>query len=243
MRSLLLSLYFFSAFSLFVANNCALTSAVGTGRLVRFVKTVTFFNRVKLPFITKSTGVGMTTEIVAPGTKLYSADEKTQQAGGLSWGPLDDIVMGGVSKTALEPGKFEGVFKGMVSTDNNGGFAGIRTKFEAPKDISSCKSFKLRVLGDGKRYKFIARDSEAWNGIAWSFSFDTSDQQWVDVTIPIKDLKPTKFARIVADSPPFNKKRLQGLQITLSKFEYEGKLNPNFAPGLFALNIDSIGVE
>jgi hypothetical protein len=174
---------------------------------------------------------------MSSGSVLWNADSSLQ------WGPLDDVVMGGVSKTNLVPGDFRGVFTGYVSEENNGGFAGIRTKLTAPMDCSDCSKFKLRVKGDGQRFKFIARDTNEWNGVAWSTSFDTDTDMWTDVTIKISELKPTKFARIVEDSPPFNKANLRGLQLTLSKFEYEGSLNPKFVPGSFRLEVESITVE
>ena len=47
----------------------------------------------------------------------------------ITWGPLDDVVMGGASRSDLQPGEqFKGIWKGEISTANNGGFAGIRTK-------------------------------------------------------------------------------------------------------------------
>ena len=209
-------------------------------RFFRFANTVSYFNKIKLPFIGRKTQQMTTAVQVSPGAVLWATSTPREQ---MEWGPLDDIVMGGVSKTALEPGQFVGIFKGIVSTENNGGFAGIRTKLLQPTDISACSKFKLRVMGDGKRYKFIARDDEAWNGIAWSFSFDTQDGKWIDVSIPIAELKPTKFARLVKGGQPFQKKSLRGLQLTLSKFEYEGSLNPKFTPGRFELNLAEIGVE
>jgi hypothetical protein len=41
------------------------------------------------------------------------------------------------------------------------------------QDMSSCRGFLIKVKGDGQRYKFISRDDDQWNGIAWSYSFDT----------------------------------------------------------------------
>ncbi|KAF9597541.1 hypothetical protein IFM89_019501, partial [Coptis chinensis] len=53
----------------------------------------------------------------------------------LPWGVLDDVVMGGVSEstfqvepTGSESGGPTGIFKGVVSTANNGGFTSIITK-------------------------------------------------------------------------------------------------------------------
>jgi Complex I intermediate-associated protein 30 (CIA30) len=48
------------------------------------------------------------------------------------WGPLDDVVMGGVSESGFEiragageAGGPAGVFSGAVSTSNSGGFASV----------------------------------------------------------------------------------------------------------------------
>lgn len=160
----------------------------------------------------------------------------------LQWGPLDDVVMGGVSKTALEPGQaFDGVWKGFVTSANNGGFAGIRTKLlRTPWDLSSCKGIRLRVVGDGNRYKFITRDDEEWNGIAWSYSFDTSRNTETTIQIPFTSLRPTRFARTMPGTLSFNQARVTALQLSLSKFEYDGALNPKFTEGEFLLSIKAI---
>lgn len=51
------------------------------------------------------------------------------------WGPLDDVVMGGVSQSGFEvrqgageQGQPAGVFSGQVSSSNNGGFASVNTQ-------------------------------------------------------------------------------------------------------------------
>ena len=86
----------------------------------------------------------------------------------LEFGPLDDVVMGGVSQSsfAITPAGI-GKFQGEVSTENNGGFAGVRSKALTPAlQLGSFQGLKLRVKGDGSRYKFIVRDSYDWNGCA-----------------------------------------------------------------------------
>lgn len=82
---------------------------------------------------------------------------------GPAWGALDDVVMGGVSAssfqispTAGEDGGPVGLFKGYVSTDNNGGFASIRSRnFEPVQDLSAYEGFEFRLKGDGHRFKFM----------------------------------------------------------------------------------------
>ena len=60
----------------------------------------------------------------AQSTKLSNGDILwSAKAPLLEWGPLDDVVMGGVSQSSFEVAGDIGKFSGMVSTDNNGGFA------------------------------------------------------------------------------------------------------------------------
>lgn len=157
------------------------------------------------------------------------------------WGAIDDVVMGGVSSSKI---KLEGVcavFTGVVSTENNGGFASVRTRnFDPPPDLSAYEGVELQIRGDGKRYKFIIRDSDRWDGIGYSYSFDTQPDQWITVKIPFTDLIPVFRAKTVEDAQGLNTKQIYSMQLMLSKFEYDGGLNPSFEPGEFRLEVASI---
>ena len=52
----------------------------------------------------------------------------------------------------------------------------------------------------------------------------------ITVRVPFQDQIPTIFARTVPDQT-FQKDNLVGLQLSYSKFEYDGDLNPNFELG------------
>ena len=204
----------------------------------RFLKTWTFYNSLKIPIISNLINPIKTDTIkVKPGDVIWSKDEKK-----VEWGPLDDVVMGGISKSDLNVGQiFEGKWTGFVTSENNGGFSGIRSKLFEPKiDASSCKGVCIRIKGDGNRYKFIARDDIEWNGTAWSTSFDTISNKFIDMKIPFTKLKPTRFSRTLTGVNPFNSKYLCGIQLTLSKFEYDGALNPKFTEGFFNVELESI---
>ena len=204
----------------------------------RFLKTASFYGafKPKLPFMKVAPTSG--SAVVKPGTLLWDIKSETTE---VEWGPLDDVVMGGASKSDLAPGgNFDGVWSGIVTTANNGGFAGIRSKIFSPfKDASLCRGLVLRVQGDGNRFKFIARDDTEWNGIAWSTSFDTKAGKTTEVKIPWSKLVPTRFAKTVATSP-FDTSKITGIQLSLSKFEYDGGLNPNFTEGPFRLEVEKI---
>ena len=116
-----------------------------------------------------------------------------------------------------------------------------------PLKLRGFRGLKLRVRGDDRtrRYKFIVRDSYAWNGIAWSQSFDATPADaaggWQEVELPFSGFTPTLFAKRVP-GVSLNTDEINTLQITYSKFEYDSELSPNFAEGAFALSIESISV-
>ncbi|KAJ4843937.1 hypothetical protein Tsubulata_017581 [Turnera subulata] len=148
----------------------------------------------------------------------------------LLWGSLDDVVMGGVSESTFlidttggENGGPTGIFKGAVSTANNGGFTSIRTKV-VPEDLSAYDGLELRLKGDGRRYKLIVRTSRDWDTVGYTIGFDTLEGQWQSIRLPFSSLRPIFRART----------------LMFSKFEYDGKLNPTFVEGAFQLPVSSI---
>lgn len=166
----------------------------------------------------------------------------TQPAQELSdlWGALDDGVMGGVSQSGMQLDATGARFSGTVSTANSGGFASVRTRnFQPPIDLSAFTGIALRVKGDGKRYKFMLRSETQWDGIAHCHSFDTEPDAWQTVNIPFTAFVPVFRAKTVADAP-LDASRIHAIQLMLSKFEYDGALNPTFQPGFFQLQVESI---
>lgn len=156
------------------------------------------------------------------------------------WGALDDVVMGGVSESGMRLKDGVAEFSGMVSTANSGGFASIRTRnFDPPLNLAECDGIELRIKGDGKRYKFMLRTETRWDGIAYCYSFDTVADEWITVRVPFAELIPVFRAKTVSGQA-FNPARITALQMMLSKFEYDGALNPHFAAGGFQLQIGSI---
>ncbi|OVA19989.1 NADH:ubiquinone oxidoreductase intermediate-associated protein 30 [Macleaya cordata] len=170
----------------------------------------------------------------------------------LAWGELDDVVMGGVSEskfqidpTGNENGGPTGLFKGVVSTKNNGGFTSIRTRnFSTPEDLSAYDGLELRIKGDGRRYKLIVRISTDWDTVGYTASFDAVKDQWQSIRLPFSSLRPIFRAKTVFDAPPFDPSKIVSLQacfyLMYSKFEYDGKLNPTFEEGPFQLPISTI---
>jgi uncharacterized protein YbjT (DUF2867 family) len=157
------------------------------------------------------------------------------------WGALDDVVMGGVSASNFQILEKTALFAGNVSTANSGGFASVRTKNFSPAfDLSGYAGVKLRVKGDGQRYKIFLRTESTWDGVGYSYSFDTVANTWIHIAVPFADLTPVFRAKSVKDCPPIDSSKVCSFQLMLSKFEYDGALNPKFNPGSFTLELESI---
>ena len=158
-----------------------------------------------------------------------------------NWGALDDVVMGGVSESGIRLGNEAAIFSGNVSTKNSGGFASVRTRnFEPTLDLSNYTGIDLRVKGDGNRYKFILRNETKWDSVCYCYSFDTVPNIEFTVRIPFAELIPVFRAKTVKNSQPFDPSQIASFQLMLSKFEYDGELNPKFTPGIFQIQIESI---
>ncbi|BAY36281.1 hypothetical protein NIES2111_06050 [Nostoc sp. NIES-2111] len=157
------------------------------------------------------------------------------------WGALDDVVMGGVSASNIQLVENTALFAGNVSTANSGGFASVRTRnFDPPFNLSGYEGVELRVKGDGQRYKLFLRTDTKWDSLGYSYSFDTVANTWINVRVPFAELVPVFRAKTVNDAPLIESSEVNSFQLMLSKFEYDGALNPHFSAGTFALQVESI---
>ena len=107
-------------------------------------------------------------------------------------------------------------------------------------DLSDYEGVELRVIGDGKRYKFIARCEGKWDGVGYCYSFDTIYDYPTTIRIPFKDLIPVFRAKTVREASQLDSARIYSMQLMLSKFEYDGELNAKFEPGSFKLEVEYI---
>jgi len=147
-----------------------------------------------------------------------------------NWRTMNDAVMGGKSKSAFylnEEGK--GVFKGVISTKNNGGFSFLRYRFEK-LNILGFKKVIIKLKGDGKGYQFRVKTSKNDQHSYTSF-FQTSGE-WQTMEINLSELLPV-FRGIKLKMPNFSE----------GQFEEIGFLIGNKINEKFELVIDRITLE
>ena len=117
---------------------------------------------------------------------LYNFTSKSNTK---DWYILDDAVMGGRSS-----GNFKinddghGLFFGIISLKNNGGFSSVRYQFKT-KDVKAYSKIKLRIKGDGKNYQFRLKTNSR-DYAAYVYEFETTSN-WMTIEIPFSELYPT----------------------------------------------------
>ncbi len=210
----------------------------------RFLQTLNFFDSIPVVSWLQHMVFGSTPPPPPqPQAGLIFDFSQPSSALNLVWGALDDVVMGGVSASSFQMQPDAALFTGNVSTENSGGFASVRTRnFDPPLNLTGHTGIELRLKGDGQRYKFLVRDEDSWDSLAYTYSFDTVPNQWIEVRIPFNLMTPVFRAKTVAGAKALNTARIRSLQLMLSKFEYNGALNPNFQPGEFQLWVRAIAV-
>ena len=134
------------------------------------------------------------------------------------WTVVDDVVMGGTSGGNMFLNeKQQGVFNGVVSLENNGGFSSVRHAFEK-KAIGKSKKIFLKVKGDGKKYQFrIKHKSSDYHSYVTTFE---TKKEWEIIAIEIKNLVPTFRGRKV-DLPNFDHKTLEQIGFLIANKKNE----------------------
>ncbi len=151
---------------------------------------------------------------------------------GRRWRVIDDGVMGGLSEGTWAVSQGLGVFSGMLSLENNGGFSSVRSDGVGPS-CSGVTSFLIRVKGDGRSYQFRVRDSMAFDGASYRMTFDTEAGVWQEIVLPLEGFEASFRGRVLGDYPA-----LAGEKVTTVGFLLADK-----QPGLFRLEVDWIKVR
>lgn len=121
-----------------------------------------------------------------------------------TWQIVNDDVMGGVSRSTFTMSTNRtALFCGVVSLENNGGFASVRSQ-PRRQDLSVFNAFSIRVRGDGRTYKFTARTETGFDSVLYQTNFTTKAGEWTEHRFAFADLTPTFRGRVLTDAPKFN---------------------------------------
>ncbi len=133
-----------------------------------------------------------------------------------AWQIVNDDVMGGVSTSRFElPTNGPAVFRGVLSLENNGGFASARSA-TLDQDLAGLKSFILRARGDGRRYKLTARTAPGFDTAVYQSEFTTKSNVWEEYRLPFQNFRPTFRGRVLPNLPPLDPAKLLAIGVIIA---------------------------
>ncbi len=146
------------------------------------------------------------------------------------WNVVDDQVMGGLSQGKMILNEHDnGLFKGYVTTENNGGFSSVRYAF-GKKDVSKFEHVVLKVRGDCKTYQFRIK-SDASQRYSYIQKFNTSGN-WQSIKLPFDSFYPAFRGRIL-DRPNYKGEAMEEIAFLIGNNRNED----------FSLEIEKIYLE
>lgn len=146
-----------------------------------------------------------------------------------NWVVVNDTVMGGRSSARLDINDSYLSFSGILSLENNGGFASIR-RVRGGKTWLSDKPIQIQVKGDGRDYQLRFRTNGLGDTVSYVVSFKTKAGESSVLQFNQSDFMPQFRGRMVRDAPALD----------FANIEQVGLLLADGNPGEFMLLVERI---
>lgn len=146
------------------------------------------------------------------------------------WRSIGDPIMGGLSRGELVVADGVGSFQGVVSLEQGGGFASVRSA-DGRYDLSGYEGLVLRLRGDGKRYGMRLRTTTSFDGVNYQVEFQPVASEWSDIVLPFSSFRPVLRGRVVPDCPALDPARIKSFGLIIARHQ----------AGPFQLEVASIG--
>ncbi len=146
-----------------------------------------------------------------------------------NWVIVNDTVMGGRSSARLDINDSYLSFSGILSLENNGGFASIRRVYNGKAWLSD-KPIQIQVKGDGREYQLRFRTKRQVDGVQYVASFRTKADETSVFQFNQSDFVPQFRGRIVRDAPALD----------FVNIEQVGLMLTDGSPGEFMLLVERI---
>jgi hypothetical protein len=133
-----------------------------------------------------------------------------------TWRAIDDVVMGGLSQSRMQPSAPGAAsFNGVVSLERGGGFASVRS---APRawPTAGAQAFVVCCRGDGRNYKFTVRTDDGLDGVQYQSRFQPPGGQWVEVELPVAGFVASFRGRPAAGAGPLDPARVRQFGLMIS---------------------------
>lgn len=163
------------------------------------------------------------------GRLLFDFTDPTATA---AWHPIDDRVMGGISRSVLrgDPAG-HAVFTGEVSLEQNGGFASVRSN-PGDRGLPGATSCLIEVRGDNKQFKLSLLTDDGFDSLNYQASFTPTGTDWQTLDLPITAFRASFRGREVVGAPPLDPARIRQVGLMIAARQ----------AGPFALSIRKISL-
>lgn len=133
-----------------------------------------------------------------------------------AWRPVHDTVMGGRSSGTASRSETGLRFTGVMSLENNGGFASIRRPM--PEEaLENSDALALRVRGDGSIWKVGLQTPTNRYDVNWQAAFPTVAGEWIDVLLPYEAFIPTWRGQLVTGLRAVAPERARTMRIVIGE--------------------------
>jgi len=146
------------------------------------------------------------------------------------WYRVNDGVMGGLSQSNLRIVDKIAYFEGVLSLENNGGFASVRRVGTLALE-SGNKPIMVEINGDGRNYQLRLRTNKGGDGVAYVASFISRRGEWQSLSFKEKDFVAQFRGRIVSRAPA----------LLFTDVKQLGFMLADKQPGSFQLAIKDLG--
>ena len=133
----------------------------------------------------------------------------------IRWYTVNDGVMGGLSKGIfMYNDNGNGIFKGDLSLENNGGFSWLKAVAPEMK-LKGSEGIIVRIKGDGRKYAFTLKNPDRRMAMYFASFFETKKDQWEEIKIPLKSFKGYFYGQNVNAVSFMNTEKLKELGFIL----------------------------
>lgn len=130
------------------------------------------------------------------------------------WYPVDDGVMGGRSRSRFALAAGTGLFSGVLSLENNGGFCSVRSP-DFAAGWGNSQGVTLRVRGDGKTYTLCLHTRALPPGTSYRCRFTPSAGEWAEVALPFDRFVLMRLGHRIGVEP-VNPNHVRGVSLLIA---------------------------
>jgi NADH dehydrogenase [ubiquinone] 1 alpha subcomplex assembly factor 1 len=148
--------------------------------------------------------------------------------GQVPWHNLSDPIMGGVSYAQMLLADGAGIFTGVLSLEQGGGFASVRSD-EGHHNLEKFDGLVVRARGDGKRYGFRLRTTTTLHGVNFQVDLQPG-HAWNDYWFAFSEFQPVFRGRPAVGQSPLDPANIKTFGLIIAQRQ----------SGPFRMEIESI---